>query len=276
MCASGQDAIALLSAFLSLLASIHVARHVDIDGISQSPGQSPTSDLYAQTVDKARSLVRTLEAATQALYDDGSTLLLVIQSFQSSQSSQQVHGVGSVNENLKSLAAALRFNLRVVQKTLEELLSVGHDQADMAQGDYNGSIEWRMSRLSTIDNQFGGALRPTSKYLQKPNDSDGEDVVDIELAFRAPDFKNQDNGDVSQGLESTSNSQYKLEDHARSFDSVKSTLITPEPLDSSFEPTPEPDAGPLFDDEGAYSFVVVPGPALNICDSPGVFCSAGS
>src|SRR5277367_4493427 len=59
----------------------------------------------------------------------------------------------------------------------------------MAQGDYNGSIEWRMSRLSMVDTQFGGALRPTSKQLQHSYEADGEQLIDMEHALMPPILK---------------------------------------------------------------------------------------
>jgi son of sevenless-like protein len=82
---------------------------------------------------------------------------------------------------LHILCNSLKANIGVVNQTFEALLSVGHDQADMAQGDYNGSIDWRMSRLSVIDTQLGGALRPMSTFAY---DSDARgDMVDLELAL---------------------------------------------------------------------------------------------
>jgi son of sevenless len=189
LAAEGQDAIAHLWYALSSLADIHVARHVDIDGISQSLEASPTSELYAQTIDQARLLVRTLEAAVQSLYDDGSALLLAAQSIRSAGLDYQSLDQDSSYKYVESLTDSSMANLRVVQETLEKLLSVGHDQADMAQGDYNGSIEWRMSRLSMVDTQFGGSLRPTSKQLQYPYEADGEQLIDMEHALMPPILK---------------------------------------------------------------------------------------
>jgi len=186
----GQDAIAHLWYALSSLADIHVARHVDIDGISQNLEASPTNELYAQTIDNARLLVRTLEAAVQSLYDDGSALLLAAQSLRSADLDyQSSEDRDSSYKYVESLTDSSMANLRVVQETLEKLLSVGHDQADMAQGDYNGSIEWRMSRLSMVDTQFGGALRPSSKLLQRPYEADGEQLIDMEHALMPPILK---------------------------------------------------------------------------------------
>jgi son of sevenless-like protein len=83
---------------------------------------------------------------------------------------------------LDALCSSQKANLNVVNQTFEALLTVGHDQADMAQGDYNGSIDWRMSRLSVIDTQFGGAVRPMSTLLAYDSDPQG-DMLDLGMAL---------------------------------------------------------------------------------------------
>jgi son of sevenless-like protein len=87
--------------------------------------------------------------------------------------------------------------MKLVKQTFEGLLSVGHEQADVAQGDYNGSIEWRMSRLSVINDHFGGALHAstsTDPYYEN------EDVVDMELAFSSSGTKKADTYDSYRTL----------------------------------------------------------------------------
>jgi son of sevenless-like protein len=246
----GQRAVTYLSAFISLLSGVHVARHVDIDGISQGTEQSPTNELYAQTVDKARLLVRTLEVAVQSLYDDCSALLLAIQSFKPSEVNHQSQD----EEYLHSLTSALKANLKVVQQTLEELLSVGHAQADMAQGDYNGSIEWRMSRLSMIDNQFGGTLRPTSGPTHQPYHLDGEDVIDIEHAFRPPESKTQDNMGTlpaPPALDPTLSGPGDVTAHPQNISFPDRALTAQVQSDAPSDINRDSNASPLFDDDGA-------------------------
>lgn len=58
----------------------------------------------------------------------------------------------------------------LVQQTFEALLAVGHEQADTAQGEYNGSIEWRLSKVSMIHQSDNAAFVD-------------EDVVDMEYAM---------------------------------------------------------------------------------------------
>jgi son of sevenless-like protein len=186
-----------LSMVLEFVGNIHIARHVDIDGIRREPGDAPGSDLYTETVENARLLIRTLEFATQSLYDDGSSFLITAQAIRRQESSRVPQRNSNFFGHLGGFGAALEANLGIVLQTIEALLSIGHDQADMAQGDYNGSIEWRMSRLSIIDTQFGGAHRPLSTL-----NSDDEDVVDMELAFQKPEMKGQARADSPNAYES--------------------------------------------------------------------------
>ncbi|KAF8237166.1 ras GEF [Tricholoma matsutake] len=140
----GREAVARVSSLLGFAADIHVARHVDIDGIGQEASASSTD--YMHTVDNARVLVRTLEAVFQSIYDDCSVLLLTVQSVRDSDPSQEK---SYAYEYIDALSSSLSSNLRLVVQTLDSLLSVGHDQAEMALGEYTGSIDWRMSRIST-------------------------------------------------------------------------------------------------------------------------------
>lgn len=180
-----KDVLTQISTFLSFVLNIHVARHVDIDGIRQEAGVAP-DDLYSNAVDRARTLVRTLETAAQSLYDDASSLLLSTQSMRESELGQSKQDRTLAYDVVDIVSTSLKANLAVVQQSLEGLLAVGHEQADLAQGDYNGSIEWRMSRMSVIDTQFGGAIRPVSSYLGTLDDPQGEDLIDMEVAFTSP------------------------------------------------------------------------------------------
>ncbi|KAF9488025.1 ras GEF [Pleurotus eryngii] len=169
----GQSLLSKVSGFLLFISHIHVARHVDIDGIRQEAGALP-NELYSGSVEKARILVRALETSLQSLYDDAASIVLAMQLL------SPLHPTADdiPLELVDTLVSSLKANLGVVNETLEGLLVVGHEQAELAQGDYTGSIEWRMSRLSMIDTQLGGALSPTS-----PSILEQEDVVDMDFAF---------------------------------------------------------------------------------------------
>jgi son of sevenless len=181
-----QELVTHISAFLSLIADIHVARHVDIDGIRQA-GNATADDHYSRSVENARGLVRSLETVVQAIYDDSSALLITAQGLHDP---DVLRGEREASYDLlDSLSSSLNANIKLVKQTFEGLLSVGHEQADVAQGDYNGSIEWRMSRLSVINDHFGGAIHAstsTDPYYEN------EDVVDMELAFSRSGIKKTD------------------------------------------------------------------------------------
>ncbi len=174
--------ISQISSFLSLIAEIHVARHVDIDGIR--PGDDTVTDHYSHSVENARRLVRSLETVIQAVYDDGAALLFTAQGLRGNDSCSPRGEREAHFDLLDSLSTSLRRNLDLVKQNFEALLSVGHEQADLAQGDYNGSIDWRMSRISAINEHLNG--KPTAIKPAKAYGSDNEDVVDMELAFNRP------------------------------------------------------------------------------------------
>lgn len=187
-----QELITYISAFLTLVADIHVARHVDIDGIRQA-GDASANDHYSQSVDNARHLVRTLETATQAIYDDSSALLLTTQSLHDDERGSVRGEREEAYDLLDTLSSSLSSHFGLIKQVFDGLLSVGHEQADVAQGDYNGSIEWRMSRLSVIDDHFGGAIHGPSKSTDLRR-SENEDLVDMELAFNGPGLRKQKSG----------------------------------------------------------------------------------
>ncbi|KAF7299199.1 hypothetical protein MIND_00868600 [Mycena indigotica] len=161
--------VAQLSLYLKFASNIHIARHVDIDGIRQEAGAGP-NEMYLQTVDRARSLIRTLEHGMQSVYDESMSLLLAAQSLRRIEPGQSFQAQDLTLDYLQTLSVSLRANLQLVNNTFDGLLSIGHEQADLAQGDYNGSIDWRMSRLSVIDPALGGALRPESTLLEGNGD----------------------------------------------------------------------------------------------------------
>jgi len=172
-----------VSHLLSFVADIHIARHVDIDGIRQVG--DAVDDMYAQTLLQARIHVRTLETATQAVYDDSSSLLLTSQVIPPFDPSVNPEDRAASLNLLESISSSLRSNLAVVRETLETLMAIGHEQSDLSQGDYNGSIEWRMSRLGMVHSQLGGAER-TSPGTLIENDIDQGDVVDLPGVFNRP------------------------------------------------------------------------------------------
>ena len=138
-------------------------------------------------MENARRLVRTLETAIQAVYDDSAAILFTAQGLRENVQDARRGEQEAQYDLLDSLSTSLRKNLDVVKQNFEALLSVGHEQADIAQGDYNGSIDWRMSRISAINEHLSVSRNPAKSPAVYG--SDNEDVVDIELAFNRPGFR---------------------------------------------------------------------------------------
>ncbi|KAG6917091.1 hypothetical protein DXG01_003980 [Tephrocybe rancida] len=159
----GQELLAQISSMLAFASDIHVARHVDVEDVQQ--GDRDSIGPYAQTVQAARRLVRTLEAVMQAMYDDTAILLLMLQSLRS------ISHRNDATSRLEAISRSLNSKTSVLLDSLIDLLSLGHEQARMASGDYYGTIEWRMSRSSA------------SVYSNTSDDEDAPDFVNMEMAF---------------------------------------------------------------------------------------------
>ncbi|THH31171.1 hypothetical protein EUX98_g3005 [Antrodiella citrinella] len=165
----GHSLLGYLATFLINLNDFNIAQHVDIDGVQANSPQ------YLQTVDKARILMRTLEASVQALFDDSISLLMMVEAHRAVSIASERERVAQY-EYVDALLTAVRSNLGVVIGVLDALVAVGHDQADIGQQSYRNSIEWRRSRISIVDGNINGTAQPMVQ----------EDVVDMELAFSNP------------------------------------------------------------------------------------------
>lgn len=172
----GRILIGHLSSILAYVGDIDVAQHVDIDAVRAEtlPPQ------YAQTVEKARAMLRTLEVAVQALYDDTTSLLEAIQAPREWDQHTQHPGSDSVSqyEFVEGLVTALKTNLSLAAADLEGLFLTGRDQAEVGSITYTSSLEWRRSR--------GSVLCDTVAVAGIPAQEEEGDVVDMELAFSRP------------------------------------------------------------------------------------------
>lgn len=135
---------------------------------------------------------------------------------------------------LSSLTTILQANLAVVCEVFEALLSVGHDQAELGQGEYNGSIEWRMSRVSIIESRIA-AVATFPRIVGASSQSEPEDeVVNMELAFRRPDSKSKLTGSELSSIGPSSlyrnpsqSSETSLEPLSESYSESGGGTITP-------------------------------------------------
>lgn len=266
---AGRELLSGLSSLLLFVANIHIARHVDIDGFFSDTADAERAALYSQTVDRARLLTRTLEAVAQALYDDAAILLLMMQRVRhlTRRASRQDRDLQC--EYLDAISTSLKSNLQFLMQTLDALLSLGHDQADMAQGEYTSAIELRMSRLSFIDSRFDA--RPMS--LVDPMDPESEDIVDIEVAFgasgmkkgatlsdRAPTFRSQSQlSDTTITLHNRS-----LMSAASNYDPTMSVHTLVPSSEKSQDVMSMSDSASMLDDEGKQRAFL----SLLLCSRP--------
>ena len=225
-----QELVTHISAFLSSIADINVARHVDIDGVRPS-ATTAANDHYARSVEDARRMVRELETVVQAVYDDSSALLLTSQSLPEDDRKVSYGEREASYDYVHRLSLSLRSNLGLVKQTFDRLLSVGRDQAELAQSDYNGSIARRENRLSHISAQVGGAIREQEAYQ-----SDNDEVVDFGTLFSRPGAKKIPPYDSYRTI-STSTDVGAPGGSEASLDSTLVTNSTSDPLD-------------VFDDNG--------------------------
>ncbi|KAG6845125.1 hypothetical protein H0H87_000552 [Tephrocybe sp. NHM501043] len=233
---TGRELVARVSSMLVLVNDIHVARHVDIDGPQQDGSSS--NGAYSQTVENARELVRTLETVVQAVHNDISVFLITMQSVRDSDLSQDRQERNYAWDHLDALSSSMSANVSVVLDTLDALLSLGHEQAEMASGDYNGSIEWRMSRLS---------VRPISSYMY--DDEDGP--VDMEMAFVRPPAKPAKNLDPYQSYtrpHANSDTSHTLSSSIEYGLSTAETLV-PE-VEQTMGPIMDAEGSPMYDEDG--------------------------
>lgn len=180
----------------------------------------------------------------QSAYDDCSIFLLTLQSIRDSELNVYQPEREYAYDHLDALASSLNSNLRLVMQTLDSLLSVGHNQAEMAQGDYNGSIDWRMSQLSVRPIDIAG--------MYEGND---EDVVDMALAFGGKQAKSPESSfqprhrKFPNGSNTTFHSSQASHDYGGPMTTGDDILIPEESVDQQDTLVPEPEGSPYLDDD---------------------------
>ncbi|TFK48671.1 ras GEF [Heliocybe sulcata] len=254
--ASGSQAVVTdLTGFLTHVGDISIKRHVDVYGIFRSSAIPPQEDAYLQAADKGRLLLRTLEAAAQALHDDGAML------FASSQGmSLQLNSLDL--DELASLATSLKSNSVIVTESLETLLVVGQDQAELAGPDYHQTIDAGIPRLGTVESAYSSDINSLSDSFL---DSEADDIVDTELAFSKPRARLNTNPDsmYSKASSASGRTLGTTESYTSSSNmSIAPTWSAQEPsidtLVGSASPrvsmsAMEDDTNSIFDDDGDKS-----------------------
>ena len=208
-----EELLAKLSPFLALVSDIHVAQYVDIDGMLREQEDVQPDDSYLLAVDSARILVRSLELTSQCIFDYCADVLFLLQSTDTFLKNQ--------DGSLQTLISALSSYIDSIPGLLDELASVGQKQAESAQNEYVGSIEWRMSRISGIMD----SSRPLSSLfgaLQEA-ENEGGDVVDMEMAIRLPNTRPIANVASTSSLEEANRDMYNNFANSRAEEDIEST-----------------------------------------------------
>jgi hypothetical protein len=124
---NGRLVVAHITDFLLHAEDVHIAVAVDVMGTAED------DEAYLAGVKRARELIRTFETAKQALYDDGSVLLMASQaihvsSLGASASTSATGANGPADVLLLTAIPTLQSNLGTVMETLELLLDISHEQ----------------------------------------------------------------------------------------------------------------------------------------------------
>lgn len=143
-----QELFRQLSSLVLFLSDIHIARHVDIETIDQSKLSDGAQ--YLRTVEKARLLVRSFEATTQAVYDDGAGLLVATQRIRRVEPCESWKGRDATYDALEVLSSSLDINLNILRQNLEGLLRAGMEQSAILERYHKTPVEWRMSQRSLV------------------------------------------------------------------------------------------------------------------------------
>lgn len=110
----------------------------------------PDGAQYMRTVEKARVLVRSLEATTQAIYDDGAALLVATQRVRRVEPCESWKGRDTAYDALEALSSSLDFNLKISRQNLEGLLHIGTEQSAILERCNKTPVEWRISQRSLV------------------------------------------------------------------------------------------------------------------------------
>ncbi|KAG8784158.1 hypothetical protein FRC15_003915 [Serendipita sp. 397] len=129
---NGRLTVSHISDFLLHAEDVHIAIGVDVMGTSDD------DESYLASVKRARELIRTFETAKQALYDDGSVLLMASQAIHVSslgagmlQNPSNGKPGGPADVIVQSAIPALQSNLGTAMETLELLLDIAREQDEV-------------------------------------------------------------------------------------------------------------------------------------------------
>jgi son of sevenless-like protein len=181
---AGRLLVAHISDFLLLAEDVHIASCVDVMGADDD------EEAYLTGVKRAREFIRTFETAKQALYDDGSVMLMASQAIhvssvgKGSQPSKGVPGSSPADLLLQTAIPAISSNLGTVMETLEHLLDIAHEQIEVRSSQremVGGPLEDHMYPIHPgpyqelfLPKQYPNAAE-VLRTIGIPNDAGGDD-----------------------------------------------------------------------------------------------------
>jgi hypothetical protein len=177
----GRLAAAHLNAFVALLEDTDVAAYVDVEGLRSYEVSQDPSGSYGNDVKRARTLIRSLEVTKQALYDDGTLLLLHSQVI-----FKTTLDTSSPWQDLTAAIALLRSDLDSALEQIDSLIKVADTQSAATEFGIQGRIgskAHRRPRSTPITRRSRADSYPDDESSQSRDDSAAEDVVDMEHAF---------------------------------------------------------------------------------------------
>ena len=178
-----QELFRELSSLVLFLGDIHIARHVDLETVDQAELSDGVQ--YMRTVEKARVHARFFEAATQAIYDDGATLLVATQRIRRVEPSEYGKNCrDAAYDALEAMTLSLDSNLKFSRQKLEELMRIGIEQSIILERCHRTPVEWRMSQRSLISTVL--TCQALEATVNEPNGVLASVAEDMETSSRSP------------------------------------------------------------------------------------------
>jgi son of sevenless-like protein len=252
---AGRLAVAQLAEFLALAEDIDVAGYVDVEG-----GHPHTSDAYERDVHRARELVRTLETARQALYDDASVVLMASQAVHVSLFAQGDRmgrgggGGGGPPDVVHAAIPALRENLGTSMETLESLLDIAQGQGEVLAARHHSSQLGHGGVGVGVDGDWVEVHQPQA-HGDGNGEGEGGEMVELAEAIQAGGHGQP----ASREVWSTHQQQPQPHSHAHQ------AAYAPAPTSMAMEAEPRPSASAstltAVDPTASTSALTAPGAA---------------
>lgn len=179
---NGRLVVAYITDFLLHAEDVDIAMGVDVMGTEDD------DEAYLAGVKRARELIRTFETAKQALYDDGSVLLMASQAIHVSSlgtstltnANPNAKTGGPADVLLQTAIPAIQSNLGTMLETLELLLDIAHDQdAVQAQREPQMGYQQYEDMMHPAGRQGPGAYGQQPGQMYADHGAYSSDVDDI-------------------------------------------------------------------------------------------------